>query len=436
MYVLPASSTVGLLTLHVVRKPPRGAYVFIPINNKQIMKKKLLLIFWVAAFVSSCGKEEMQKPESKVFDNYGNYTEQFMDIWSTMNSNYSMWALESIDWDVMYNNGLKVVEAWDRATDKSSITDDVFAEFYQNLLGGLHDHHMYVTIKHITTGTTIYISPARLRNLSRDDWREPLGTERFMAMTQKYIADGVIKNAALAEYVAEGHSNYVCTGLIDKNILYFRLSKFSLTSVIDTNENVMNVIKHFIGFQKGELSAVILDLRDNGGGFDNDNKYILGTLIDEPLKVGYYRSKDGAGRNDMTDLQPSYINPGIEHHYLGKNVPIVALVDINSISNGEFTPLAIKELPDGNGIVAGERTFGALGCISDSKVDYTGGIASSNNTFDIFNATGIHYDNDGNCYESVGVTPTDGWSVRFDPEAWDNGVDNMLEFVINKLKNN
>lgn len=387
-----------------------------------------------AVCFGSCKKTEMTKlPEYHLKP--ANYHEQFVNLWSMMNSSYAMWDLETMDWDQMYFDGLPVMDKWDEDRKNGIVVPDAdFEKFYQDMFRDLHDYHFSLSLINLGTGNKIVIDPAGIKEKNRSDYHPRIKAANFFNMTVKYIQSGVIRNSAITQFEFDKETHYVCTGMIDDDILYFRLSVFGLSANMESSPLVIGVIDQFLALQEKNPSAVIIDLRSNPGGYDSDHDYILSTLIDEPMQIGYFKSKEGPGRYDMSAALPMFIKPSARHHYLGKDVPIIVMTDPNSASNSEVTAMAVKQLPDGNGIVAGERSYGGIGAVIGYYYFYAGQASNVDDSITISGSFGIRYDNDFNCYEAVGIEPTEGWGVKFDQSKWDAGVDNMLDFVVEKIR--
>ena len=94
--------------------------------------------------------------------------------------------------------------------------------------------------------------------------------------------------------------------------------------------------------------AVVLDLRNNGGGYVHIERQLLSYFFDRKLFVGMTHRR---GRSDSVYIEPA--DP--EKTYRGM---LVVLVNSNSASASEMTARVLQL--DGRGIVVGDRTAGAV----------------------------------------------------------------------------
>ena len=171
------------------------------------------------------------------------------------------------------------------------------------------------------------------------------------------------------------------------NIAYFFLSGFDLTPYLEgetTSEDdpavqllvaaVQDTWKAWFDkvqelHAKGQLKAVIIDLRSNGGGMLNDYQYVLGSLLPSGgFEFALSRFKRGLGRYDYSPVSPlRALTLEADHETITE--PIVILTNCGSVSMSEMTSLGCKQLP--NGTLIGKRTHGGLcSLMSDPSVYY------------------------------------------------------------------
>lgn len=118
-----------------------------------------------------------------------------------------------------------------------------------------------------------------------------------------------------------------------------------------------------------DIKGVIIDVRDNGGGYLADMQEILAPMIDTDLLIGYTRVKEGLGRLDYGPWVPCILSPAENHRKV--DAPIVVLANLYSVSMSEMTCMAVSVLP--NGCVVGERTSAAPGRSTGITSSHTGG---------------------------------------------------------------
>lgn len=130
-------------------------------------------------------------------------------------------------------------------------------------------------------------------------------------------------------------------GMIEDGIGYIKLDRFSRyaeNEVVDA----INEIK-----SKGEVKGIILDLRDNPGGLLDAAIGILNKFVDKGnlLLTTKGRKKDSEHKY-FSDETPM----------IGKDVPIVILINENSASASEIVAGAIQDLD--RGVLVGTKSFG------------------------------------------------------------------------------
>ena len=130
-------------------------------------------------------------------------------------------------------------------------------------------------------------------------------------------------------------------GIIGDGIGYIKLDRFTKyaeNEVVDA----INDIK-----SKGELKGVILDLRDNPGGLLDAAIGILNKFNDKGNLLLTTKGR-------KLDSERKYFSN--ETPMIGKDVPLVVLINENSASASEIVAGAIQDLD--RGIIVGTKSFG------------------------------------------------------------------------------
>ena len=162
----------------------------------------ITLLLCLALSIASC------QQESDVLDSFGGavdsslfesngYSDQFQKVWMAINCNYSCWAIETIDWDDVYDKYYPEFKKYDN--DSTVLTKDEFKNIYIEILGPLHDGHADFVIRNIPlykkTGNNkesdIEILPQNLRVAQRPDneLNVPQGTIEYYADKTKVPAN-------------------------------------------------------------------------------------------------------------------------------------------------------------------------------------------------------------------------------------------------------
>ena len=189
---------------------------------------------------------------------------------------------------------------------------------------------------------------------------------------------------------------------------------FNLTFLSDHSPTVAGadlvaangLIESFLNddFYDPNVRSLIIDVRGNTGGRQEDYGYIFGRLIDEPLTFGHSRAKAGNGRLDYTPWAPIRLMPAPpDKRRADKDIPVVLLVNKGTLSSAEFMTMVVKALP--NGIVVGERTNGASSDTRDLFTDNGGGFIGGYFQTEAGGSVVQFRSLDGIVYEGKGMLP-------------------------------
>lgn len=139
------------------------------------------------------------------------------------------------------------------------------------------------------------------------------------------------------------------------NIGYVALNSFEDNAVAE---------QFLAGFDKiAKTSALILDLRENGGGNSGVGMTILATLLDKPVPMEFWQSRDykpllrAWGRPmAMLSAPGGGLAPDPAHHYAH---PVVVLIGPRTFSAAEDFVVAFDQ--SGRGILMGQKDAGSTG---------------------------------------------------------------------------
>ena len=246
--------------------------------------------------------------------------------------------------------------------------------------------------------------------------------------------------------------------LLKGNIAYFHFSGFNLTAYMEEDAakqffNVSNPItqKHMkaIGevwkkwfdtvqqlHKAGTLGGVIIDLRGNGGGFQDDGYYSTGSLLPAGgVPFSYSRFKRGTGRYDYSTLTVNYLKtmPAAVHEVITE--PVVVMTNCNSLSMAEITTLVVKNMENGTHI--GKRSKGGIcGLTSDNTPftnNYMGHIGERYKTpVYVYLPSVATFTLDHKIIEGEGITPdieVDLDEAMFNANGKDTQLDRALQYI-------
>ncbi len=347
---------------------------------KQSFTNIIVLSALLLVTMASCRKEstveKFVNPNSRTCFSYST---QFEAVWQGMDQGYVFWGSDTVDWDARYKEFKPVFERFDTM---AYVSQAEYQEAYNGLFEGILDHHLLgLFFAPDNNGKFAMVSPGV------NDYYHTTSTaaERAKELEVLRNRSDLIKYVGFDETVDPKY-NIPVPGTYfallkgrkeGEMIAYFRFTGFSLAEMVQNRDylyykiSALAPIKAFYGTTDGigltergyanndSVTGIIIDLRGNGGGSTADLVPFIGSLSQSNNVVGYTRIKDGFGRLDYAPWVE--YNVGCPQAHLLKAKPVVALVDINSVSCAELATMLIKNLPYGK--VIGERTYGAIGAL-------------------------------------------------------------------------
>lgn len=188
--------------------------------------------------------------------------------------------------------------------------------------------------------------------------------------------------------------------LLDNGIYCFNLSKFDL-AVSSSFDDVINSYKN-------DIKGLIIDLRDNGGGFTDEAVKIFDLFYGSGCGVKTIYEKTGKVETYET-------SDGVKYDF-----PVVILVSGKTLSSAEILASLFQDT--GRGVIVGKVTGGkGVFQMSRSLDDFS--------TYNI--VAGYYYVNDLPNYDGVGITPD--IIVDMDPELIGTDEDIQLKKAIELL---
>ncbi|MDI1355203.1 MAG: S41 family peptidase [bacterium] len=257
------------------------------------MKKIVILLAFYASFVS-CEKA-LFKPDQastdplKVFDY----------LWSEVDKKYSYFDLKKVDWDR--------IQSMYRARLSSHSSEEELFDVLATMLKELKDDH------------TNLISPF---NVSRYDVALRNDPNFNFRTIQEIMPNMRITGAFWHDTLPLS------------NVAYLRYGSF-MSGVSDADlDYILSLYRNTKG--------LILDLRENGGGDIFNIAPILERFNDQRRQVGYFKTRNGPGRNDFSDPSGFFIG---SHKGIIYDKPVIVLIDRGSYSATTMFAVAAKALP-------------------------------------------------------------------------------------------
>lgn len=359
-------------------------------------KISLLILAALALTFSSCRKTPDYVPYIGETTNlaYSTYAEQFDVIWNNINTGYVFWDVDETDWDEVYERYMPQFEALDlRVESGNAVSTQELQSLYEEAMGGLIDHHMYIQVKNLYSHNVFTIDPSNNEIKKRDYYWKDYGalSSEISQFNQKLVANSIPGYKVIYSGYEKINTDdlhvsvcYILFQLPDgRYVPYLWQSGYYMTPIMSGVNNIYSpyykaaqLIQKWMDvalkMNKKELAGVILDNRCNLGGYLSDLNYVVSPFIKKDLEVMSTRYKEGPGRLEHSVWSPVTIKPSSENRDLAsENIPYVVLSNIYSSSMGEITGYNVSQLP--TGYVIGERTCGATGPLLTGAIDITYG---------------------------------------------------------------
>lgn len=197
---------------------------------------------------------------------------------------------------------------------------------------------------------------------------------------------------------------------------------------------------HFLRpLQDGKIKKLILDFRGNGGGYVSDTHLLTDYLVNHSSVYAYIRMKEDSNPYSYTPWVPQSVAQ--TKRSIGRDLPIVVLLDKGSASMSETTTLILKSQGDHVSVV-GRNSAGAFAMLGGGEAPnggWTGNVTSYLNFYMPFMAV---KDSQHRLLEGVGITPDFPLAPLADserkaveenlPMAVDRGLKQAIEVLNNK----
>ena len=277
-----------------------------------------LVIFTVLAgiLVAACGGGSSSPPAPPPPPT-ATALDLFDALWSDFDASYSFFDLKGIDWNDSRTRF--------RAQLSPASTDSELFDVLAAMLLELEDAHVRLDT--------------------------PIGTSAYTGWFDRFPAnfdESIVTATYLGSSSAMSPQVNLLFGQIDADIGYLRVH-----SLVGSGhgEDI-----DFILDQLGGIRALIVDLRSNGGGNDQNGEAVAARFADMTRLYRRVRFRNGPNHGDFGPFMDSFISPGGAQSFGG---PVAVLTNRGTISSAESLVLAFAVLP--NVVSVGDFTGGGSG---------------------------------------------------------------------------
>ena len=232
----------------------------------------------------------------------------FDQVWNDFDLHYSLFVVKKVNWDSLR----AVYRPLALAQDPESVSAVI-----AGMLSELQDDHVL--------------------------WRgSRVGTTRY--------GDYFAPTVTFGKYVVYGGGlpGGISYGSVSPAVGYIAFSTFEGSGWLSSVDSAITLL--------GGVSAIIIDVRNNGGGFLENAIGAAGRFAGRTTTVAYVRYRNGPAHTDFAAPMAQQVAPAGTRRFAGK---IYLLTSRNTISAAELFVLSMRGL--GNTTVVGDTTAGETG---------------------------------------------------------------------------
>ncbi len=309
----------------------------------------------------------------------------FDQVWDDFDGNYSYFTYKGIDWDQLKTTY--------RPNFAGNLSADEFVDQLLVMLSELSDWHVAVQRADGTwEGTETEEVQINYTSTPRN---------RYTLEGYQTLGDNVIWHA-----------------WFENNIAYLRVDTLETGAWNDiTEDDIDNIFQTY-----ADAAGMIIDIRPNSGGNENNATMIMSRLVDAAVTYGYVETRNGPGHDDFDDMVEKILTPSTGTRFNG---PIVGLIGQRCMSSAEWFTLMLRAA---GAKLVGDTTRGASGNPQE--------FGPLSNGVKYMISTWIAYAADetgavGQGIEDNGIAP----DVAIDPgESFDDEHDYVVEEAITQLQ--
>lgn len=294
----------------------------------------------------------------------------FEALWKIIDEHYCFFPEKQVDWDAIHAKYQKQIDA--------EMTEGQLFQVMANMIGELRDGHV-----------NLYASFDVARYWS---WHEDYPSNFSDSLLNRYL----------------GTDYKIASGLkyrkLDDNIGYIYYGSFQ--SGIG-NGNLDDVMLYL-----APCRALILDIRDNGGGNLQTAEKLAARFTNEKVLVGYMQHKTGRGHNDFSSMEEQWLKPSDGMRW---QKPVVILTNRQVFSAANEFVKYMKCFP--NVTVVGDQTGGGSGLPFTSELP---------NGWTVRFSACPMYDRNRQLTEN-GISPDH--HVDMTTEDFQHGIDTIIEYA-------
>lgn len=261
--------------------------------------KNVIMISVLFLFLGSCkkmvlGPDTVNDPENN-----------FEIFWEDFDKHYALFGVRNHDWDSIYN-------AYEPKVTPQT-TDEELWQYFTEMIEYLDDTHTFV---YDEQKDTFFVSGNTLNAEAEEIFDYGL-------IEAKYVEN-------ITEIAEEFKFNY--GNIVGKNIGYIYMENMTEEGFkVEIIDEVIASLKNY--------DAIILDLRNNGGGDDQFSERVAGVFADGAHFIYTVEERNGPNHDDFEEKKMYYTAKAGPEQYLK---PVILLTDRYTVSAAEIFLLHMK----------------------------------------------------------------------------------------------
>ncbi len=317
-------------------------------------------------------------------------------FWHTINDWCALFPILNIDWDIEYQNNIGLID--------STTSDQELFTFISSSLQKLNDGHSLLLDEE---NTQVFIGGPQSTSLWLDH-----AQELEMLIEEKYIIE--------SEFI-QLLGGSLLYGTLNDNIGYLKLNSMTYGSDNELTDNDhLNSALDEVFFYLEDVDGLIIDIRNNGGGFDSNARLIANRLTKRPQLAYSKQARLQEEHNSFSALRDFYIEPkGLQF----VDRPVVVLTGQNSVSAADIFAMMAKEIDCVT--TMGTTSYGVF---SNTE------LKTLPNGWTLSFSPERYLDINGINYEQKGIIPD--IIVEESLDSLNEDIDNVLAFAIANISSN
>lgn len=336
----------------------------------------------------------------------------FHIVWHTFNEQYAFFELRGVDWDAEYKK-------W-RPQVTTATTDAKLFDILASMMSTLGDNHVMIAADDFQYAAFQRVPDFPLVRHWRDEYEAEQPDIPFIAFAhgkfEQYIAtSGKLVAAQLTTSLKTGANDQLAWGMLPKQVGYLNVRSMAGYSKVEDDAAQFAALETALDQAIAELAdtrAIIVDVRFNGGGWDNAALVVASRFADRKRAV---LSKQARAGDTLTAPTTIYVEPDGPRQFTR---PVVLLTSPMTVSAAEIFTYAMTAQP--HVTHAGQPTMGIHSDMLERHLP--GG-------WQFYLSNEVYRGADGQVREKIGIAPTHPIEM-FTPDDFADGTDHVIDQAV------